>query len=211
MGSRTSSRVMMSVMGSRQRGGKWAVHASSRLLLLALGSLYLGTAHAAPAIPQETETKFLLQALMYERNLHTRTPDAVKILVVYSEAHPPSKTKAERIAASAKAEVSTIAGLPVEISMASADDRAAFERNLGGVSAFYLSTGLSDQMEWLRSAARSRRITTMSGDPEIADEHVALGVLVYKDQPRLLVNLPRAKEEGADFLSGLFRIALVKK
>lgn len=57
--------------------------------------------------------------------------------------------------------------------------------------------------------ARSRHLRTVTGVPEYVSQGVALGLMVRKDRPLILVNLDAARAEGSEFSSQLLKLTRI--
>ena len=57
--------------------------------------------------------------------------------------------------------------------------------------------------------ARKSRIVTLTGIPAFVDRGVSVGIDLQGGKPRILINLQAARAEGADFDSGLLKLARI--
>ena len=83
----------------------------------------------------------------------------------------------------------------------SGKDLTGSERNFDGLRAFDLAA-ITD---W----ARKSRIVTLTGIPAFVDRGVSVGIDLQGGKPRILINLQAARAEGADFDSGLLKLARI--
>jgi hypothetical protein len=64
-------------------------------------------------------------------------------------------------------------------------------------------------IEDIVAISRARKITTITGVPEFVKKGIALGLTLRAERPLVLVHLPAARAEGADFNSQLLKLARV--
>ncbi|MCK4591646.1 MAG: YfiR family protein, partial [Candidatus Latescibacteria bacterium] len=63
----------------------------------------------------------------------------------------------------------------------------------------------------ITGVSRAKRILTLTGVPDYVESGLAVGIGIKGEKPRVIINSPAAKAEGADFSSQLLKLAKVIK
>jgi hypothetical protein len=63
----------------------------------------------------------------------------------------------------------------------------------------------------LMAAARTSRITTVTGVPEYVETGLAIGIGVKGERPEIVINLTASRAEGADLDAQLLKLARIVK
>jgi len=79
------------------------------------------------------------------------------------------------------------------------------------VDVVYLTPLRAKDIGSITRVTRELHISTMTGVEEYVREGVAVGLGVWQEKPRVLVNLDASKAEGADFSSRLLSLAQLVK
>lgn len=178
-----------------------------------LGVLLIARPVAAQ-VPADDQARILVRALAYDANLKTRAGDALRIAVLCNAKSASSRSAADGIVgAFRKLSNFTVQGLAVQVQRIDYENEAALTAAIesGRIGALYVGPGLDSAHAAIRGVSRARRIITMAGDEAAITGGLALGVVAIDNLPKIIVNLPASREEGAAFSGELLRLAKVLK
>ncbi len=189
--------------------------ALERLLggLLALLCL-TGSSHAADLSASQQSLLFL-RVLAYDRNLKTRASDGVLSVAVIYRAGRPESEQAREALLGALGEISSkkvsVAGLPIRAVPIEFTSASAIDSKLRAakVSAVYVCPGLGDATGVLAAITRKYSILSGTATEAAVRSGLSVGVVAREGKPGILINLPAARAEGADFDAALLRLAEV--
>ena len=152
----------------------------------------------------------LARALAYDRNLPDRAGATVGIGVLYKTGDHEDSAKKAYESFSALGGVK-VGGLPVEITLVEWHDADTLINGIesGGIDALYVCAGLTDQVEAIKQVSRAKRVLTLASQRSYVEAGMTLGVFENAGEPKLAVNLPASKAEGASFSAELLRLAEV--
>jgi hypothetical protein len=88
-------------------------------------------------------------------------------------------------------------------------DAAAFAAE-SGCDVLYVTPLRARGVADIASAARARRMLTLSGDASYVAAGLAVGIAIAGNRPQIVINLTAAREQGADFSAQLLRLAVVR-
>lgn len=162
-------------------------------------------------VPVPLQMKLLAKVAGYDKNLPARAGDKVRVLVVAK----PKNADADRVsgqALAALAEVSEIAGLPVEalaepFSSGGELKKAIAKRRAAVV---YLAPGLSgDEVDGVVAALDGVDVLSATAVPGDVSRGVVLGFDLAASKPKLLVHLARAKRQHVALSAEVLKLAQV--
>ncbi len=185
------------------RPGRWS--------LVVLGLLATASAplRAQRALAPDVVGGVLMKVLTYDRALGRNGSGEVVVGVVFDAANPASQ-RARELVGGAMRNVTTLAGRGVRVveleATAALEPQALKAQQL---SAIYITPGLDRHLPGLVAAAARSHVTTLGETDDYARSGVAVAVANADGRPALLVNLPAARQEGADLQSSLLRLATV--
>jgi hypothetical protein len=187
-----------------------------RARALTIAALLLLAARVAFAEGEVTlvqQAVLLLKILKFDRALEKRAGDSdtATIAVIYLENDPDSEAVRAEIQTTLEAATHTVK-LPVPVKIVRIPYSASrIEKDLAAANpvAAYVAPGLEAQTAALSQATRKQGALTFSSDEPSVRAGLSVGLVVRRDRPALLVNLPAAKAEGADLSSDLLRLAEV--
>ena len=76
-------------------------------------------------------------------------------------------------------------------------------------TAVYFCPGLDRDVAEALKVTRSKSIRTLTGSRAYVKAGIAIGIINVQDKPKLLVNLPASRAEGAKLDSAILRVAEV--
>jgi len=162
-------------------------------------------------VPIEVQFPLLLKVLAFDRSLKTRVGEEIVIGIVYQEKFRASlNVKDEVEALAGMISPRTIQDVPfrtVAIDLASPRFRDILADQ--GVDILYVAPLRAVGVEEIAAISRERRLTTLSGVPDYVEKSLAVGVGIKGEKPMILINLPAARAEGANFSSQLLKLAKV--
>lgn len=162
------------------------------------------------SVPSQLQVELLGRVVRFERGFagHAGTPARVTIVV------RPGNVESSRFAAQLGAQLghtADLAGRTVEVATveyASAGALATAVRG-DGTAIVYLSAGLGGEVSGIASALAGRGVLVVSAVGADVDRGAVLGFELVSSRPRIIVNVPRAREQHLDFNANLLRLARV--
>ena len=180
----------------------------SSILALLLAASTAGAAAPALAegLPAEREALILTRAVAYDRALPKRAGDKIVLAVLHDPDRTPSDESRAALAAFRKLQGVRVAGLPFEVvEIAGTAEIDADLRRLD-VDLVYVCSGVKD-LPAVKRATQARKIVSIGALRSQVEAGLSLGVTARKGQPQLVVNLAASRAEGAEFGSGMLRLA----
>ena len=180
------------------------------LLLLAL--LQSGRTMAADkSLPVAQRVSILLKALTFDKRLPVRCPKNVKVGVVALSGHGASIAEAREVLQTHIPNSAVrLKGLPVIAAaiVVSSTDQVAQATTRSGFKILYLTTGMGKMIPKLAVWADQVDVLLICGSADHMTRGGALGVIERDQSPVILLNLPMAIKQGADFDERLLQVAV---
>ena len=191
--------------------------ASRRAAFLAACGLVAICSRSAQGIlevPSDRQVIILTRALSYDRELPARAGKEIVVGVLSRPAHAPS----EAMAASMLKSFKLVLNIKVqELSLIAKPLAYPGPAALGAaitaqeIDVLYVCVGLEGELPGIIEVSRNQRILTVGSREEQVVRGLALGVFAVDSKPIIVVNLPAARSQGADFAIELLRVAKVIK
>lgn len=165
------------------------------------------------AVPTEIQFPLLLKTLTFDRNLKSRVGDEIVIGLVYQSKFKASLNAKEQLTKVAKeSSISSIEGIPIRL-VAIDLEEAGLESSLSKkeVDILYVAPLRALEIKAITEVSRAKQITTLTGVPRYVEKGLAVGIGTKEEKPEIIINLPAAKAEGADFSSQLLKLAKIIK
>lgn len=162
--------------------------------------------------PVVTQYLMLHKALAFERGLLARADKEIVVGVLYQSRLPGSIAfLAELREAIKKVDVESFTVRPLRFVEIELHEDFAFAADTTKrlCDVFYLGPIHTFDIKALTVISRTRKILTFTGVPAQVEAGLALGVILSDNRPLLLINLPAANAEGAEFDAQLLRLARV--
>ncbi len=191
-----------------------AVHRYIKILLAAL--LIIQSAGAVSAeemeVPIDIQFPLFLKILPFDRNLKERVGDEIVLGIVFQEKFRKSlnvKTQLENFLE--KSKENKIDDVPFRYVLINLSSLSKFKAILARekVDIVYITPLRAIAVETLVSACRSMGITSLTGVPAYCELGIAISIGSKGGSPLIIINLPGARSEGADFSSRLLKLARV--
>lgn len=150
----------------------------------------------------------LLRALAYDRQLKARAGTAVSILLVEGQdADAACRELGHELEVLAR--TFTVVGLPVRVRMEIVSDASALDARLTAesVSVLFVCDGSRLEAAAVTSVARRLQVRTATSTSSRVYAGIGLGIVTRGTRLSVLVNLPAARAEGADFDASLLAVA----
>lgn len=163
-------------------------------------------------VPPRQQYALFAKILTFDRNLAVRSGNELVIGVVFQQGLRASRAAADEfIAASQESSVRSVAGVPITVRRIPLGDPGTLADALAReqVDVVYFAPLRAVDIASLLAATRPRRILSFSSAPEYVGQGVAVGLDERAGRPHILINLPSARTEGADFGSTLLGLAEV--
>jgi hypothetical protein len=195
-------------MKSQRRFGKrtalWSIYLIVAVLLFPSKEM---------PVPARLQYDLFLKIMSYDRNLAPRTEEVFLIGLAFQGRVRESLQVKEDILASYKASpLQELAGIPVRVVLIDLN-KTRLEDALAALrpDALYICPLRAYDLEKISESSRRAGILTLTGVPDYVRGGLSVGVDVVGGRPRILINLPSARAEGADFSSRLLHLATVIK
>jgi len=166
-----------------------------------------------PDLAMTTQYPLLLKILQFDRSLPQRAGQEIVIAVVYQGRFRASARACEEMRKVARsAENERIAERRVNI-VALDLERVKLREALDSleVNVVYVAPLRATDITTITDITRELNITTVTGVEDYVRQGLAVGLGLYQEKPRVLVNLEASRAEGADFSSRLLSLAQVVK
>ena len=184
------------------------------LWIILIGLVWFAPAVTALAddVPSDRQAMILARALAYDTKLKDRVGETLTIAVLYRQGDSDSEdVRDDMVKAFEKTAKLKVQGLPMNVVTIAFSDGASLEASItrAEVDAIYLSSGLDGGLREIISVARKKDISTLSGQKKYIEAGVAIGVVLQKRKPSIMVNLPATQAEGMNLMSDLLKLAKV--
>ena len=163
-------------------------------------------------IPAEVQYALITKILAFDKHLNEAGKRELVIGILFQNGFRMSKTtRDELIAAMEQSPATNVCGMSVRFTSIDIDNglRVSDMISPGRVDALYITPLRAIDIETIVALSRSRKIITLTGVPEYAEEGVAVSIGIRDERPLIIVNLPAAKAEGADLSSQLLKVSKV--
>ncbi len=163
-------------------------------------------------MPVEVQYPLFLKIVTFDRNFQARVGQEVAVGILYqSEYRKSFNVRNTLIDIINNFPLHNIDGIPiryVSIDMSVETDlRAAIEREK--INLMYVAPLRAADIAAITEASREKHVLTLTGVPDYADAGISVSIDVRGDKPLIVINLPEAKAEGADFDAQLLKLAKV--
>ncbi len=175
---------------------------------------FTATFHAQEvAAPIPLQLALFFKILSFDRNLKSRVGDEIVIGIVYQNKFKTSfNIKEQVVKVMNKSSTKRIEDIPVRQVLIDIDDidlASAISNNK--VDVLYITPLSAVGIKEIIKVSRANKITTLTGVPVYVESGLAVGIGKKDEKPQIIINLPAAKAEGADFSSQLLKLAKVIK
>ncbi len=163
------------------------------------------------AIPVKIQFPLFLKIMVFDRNLKARVGDEIVIGIIYQGRFKRSlKARNEFVNIMAESSIKKVEDIPIrQVSIDVDEVNLKNAVSDSEIDVLYITPVRALEMEKVTSLSRARQITTLTGVPDYIESGVSVGVGTKGQNPRIIINLPAAKAEGADFSSGLLNLAKI--
>lgn len=177
----------------------WTCWAALLILLLASPASAF-----EPTVPADVQAAIIAKLWQLDRNFPKHTP--ITLGVLYQE-----KYRASFVAAHELCDAFSHANLPVQCVLIDISVAPPLTDQLSqrGVDAIYIAPLRAIDIGFLVVVTRARRIRTVTAVSDYVDAGAAVGLALKGDHTQIVINLPAARAEGADFSSQLLKMARV--
>lgn len=191
-----------------------------RCLYIMAAALMLVGSLVPPAISQADEkddlspprlSLLLLRTLAYDARLKAKSPRRILVTVLFPSSGDATVCESVRSALQSAAAETTVSGLPVEITRHVYQEPSGLGSLLesSGSRVLFVCAGLEKQVPAIVQITRKQGVLTFTGERNLVTAGVSVGLVAKETKPVIVVNLPAAKAEDADFSMELLRLAEV--
>ena len=191
---------------------RWGVGATviAALLLLGPPGGPATLAGQTMEVPVETQIPLFLKLLSFDRNLHSRGDSVLLIGVVYQSGNRESQVARDAVDGIVHSSPTRVEGLPfrsIDIDL----DHESLDVFLRAhsIAVIYVAPLRAVDVRGIAQATRQAQVRSFTGVTRYVDLGLAVGVGLRGDLPQIIINLPAARLEGADFPAQLLRLARV--
>lgn len=200
---------------STPSGPTWGTRSARRAAALwimaacVLGLLAGPTLAQDVVVPAELQGELLAKVAAYDRNLGARAGDTARIVLVVKSGDARSNLSAATMK-SVLSHIDRVGGLPHQESIVPFEGAAALAARCRSdrVAIVYFTPGFTDDIDQLRASFAGVDILSVSAVPEYVARGIVLGFDLVSGKPKLLLNLPQAKEQNVNFKADV--LALMK-
>lgn len=170
-----------------------------------------GRALADEALPAQLQGEILLRVLGYDRNLKPRAGDAVRVGILFKQGDAPSEHARDELIQALGGAGRTVQGLPLAVVSQPFGEPAELAAWIASarLAVIYVTPGLGASVAGIRGACIERRVAAIAPVRAFVEKGLALGVVLRRDKPGILVNLPAAEAMGMDLDPKLLALAEV--
>lgn len=189
-----------------------------RLIIYCGFILLFSIAAGYPAVAQQIETPVNVQIpiftkiLSFDKSMRIDADSAITFAALYQSDVRYSDLVHDELfeyletASEAKVFSSSIRYIGIDMATEKNLEETLTNRN---VDVLYIAPLRKIEMQRILAVCRERSILTMTGVVEYMNAGVAVGVRTKRNRPEILINLPEAKAEGAEFSSRLLKLAKI--
>lgn len=173
---------------------------------------WTGRVFADEAIPAQLQAEILIRVLGYDRQLKSRAGDAVRVGVLFKQGDAASEQAQDEIIRALRGFASrTVQGLPLVVSAQPFKDSAELTAWITRerLAVVYAGPGLAASTAGIKAACVEKRVACVSPVRALVEKGLAFGVVLKRDRPGILVNLPAAEAMGLDLDPKLLELAEV--
>ncbi len=158
-------------------------------------------------VPMSIQVALLSKILSFDRNLE-RQDGAIVVGVVYQRRVRASVLAKESVISLVGRETRATGGVPIRCLPIDLTDVASLDSAIveNDIDVLYITPLRAVNLQSITAISRKRGVLTSTGVTEYVPKGVAVGFGAEQERPRILVNLPAAKAEGADLSSGLLKL-----
>lgn len=183
------------------------------MLALTLGvGLSVGPrALAQPAsVPPTVQADLVAKLLPYDRNFEKRAGPIVRTLVLVKPGSARSRIAAEAFK-SALSNLDRVGGRPHEERIVNYEGAAALAKSCRSerIAVVYVTPDFDGELDALQRALAGVDVLSVSAVSDYVSRGVVLGFELVSGKPKLLLDLPRAKQQHVDFSAAVLRLMKV--
>lgn len=169
--------------------------------------LILLLALATTSLQSSETTETLLRAAAYDKNLEARTPEGLRLGVVFDPGIPDTKASAEHFAKLAKALNSEFAPAWVELVAFESESQLYKWEKEHLVSVLFVPTGMDETIDSIVHACEAAGVLTLADAFTDVENGLVLGLRVEDGTKKLVVNMAAAERAGVDFDAAVRQVA----
>ena len=184
------------------------------------GALAVARANADPSgfnneadLSVAVQFPLILKILQFDRNLGSRAGAEIVIATVFQGRYRASARARDDVRRAAEGVPGQrVADLPVrvvDIDLEQVNLKDALDRL--DVDVLYVTPLRATDIATIAEVTRELQIASITGVEDYVHQGIAVGIDVFREKPRVLVNLKASKAEGVDFSSRLLSLAQVVK
>jgi hypothetical protein len=164
------------------------------------------------AVPMNVQVPLFLKLLTFDRSLKDRVGEEIVIAVVYQGKFKTSlNAKDEFIRLMKESPVSSIDDISIRCISMELCTESELEKAIvkDSIDVLYVTPLRAVGIETIAGVSRERNITTLTGVIDYVESGLSVGIGIKGDKAEIVINLPAAQSEGADYNSQLLKLARV--
>jgi hypothetical protein len=163
-------------------------------------------------IPVKDQVSLFAKILTYDRNFTKRVGKQIVLGIIYQRTFRGSSAAKDEILSLLEIPEGHVLGeIPLRYELidvsTTIDLRELFEHL--NVNILYVAPLRAFDLDIITEAAESKKILTLTGVSQYAEEGLAVSIGTKNDRPQIIINLISAKAEGADFNSNFLKLTRV--
>lgn len=180
------------------------------LLLVGLSGGAAGLAGQTMDVPVETQVPLFLKLLGFDRNLHPQVGGELTVGIVYQGGNRESLVAKELALTLMRDSSIKVDGRSLHIVLIDLDQREIGEAlTAHAIAVIYVAPLRAVDVRTIARASRAALVRSFTGVTRYVDQGLAIGVGLRGDLPQIIINLPAARLEGADYPAQLLKLARV--
>lgn len=159
-------------------------------------------------IPVEVQASLLSRVVQFDRTFDSRSEDGLVVGILFEVDHPASvSVKEEFTQAFSASGFLDSSGRSARIVAIPDGEDLGSTLTSAGVDLLYVTPLGETELGRITAETRLRGVVSVSGVPSYSRAGIAVGFGNQDGRPRILINLPAAEAEGADFRPSFLKIA----
>jgi hypothetical protein len=163
-------------------------------------------------VPVHVQLPVLMKIITFDRNLKKRdTKDLVIGILYQSKFRMSLDVKNQLVAALDDSPLKEVEGAPIRYMPVDLEDQTDLQSTIlkGEITVLYITPLRAIDIGSITAVSQALRILSFTAVPDYVDLGVAVGLGTKGDYPQIIINLPSARAEGADFSSQLLKLAKI--
>jgi hypothetical protein len=163
-------------------------------------------------VPMDVQIPLFSKILTYDRTLSSRTGGHIVLCILYQGSFKGSySAKDNFLKTISTSQLIILGGVPFNIALIDLDVTTDINHTFHSLNAnvAYITPLRAYDIDMILEPARDNKIITLTGVSAYADLGVSVAIGTQNQRPQILINLPSARAEGAEFNSNFLKLVRV--